>query len=704
MNSNFEIFTSKFARRIFFVFFLCALIPVCGLAVIAYQHVSQQLDEQFHARLKRSVKTYSLFLYERFLILETELTLVASHLTKVAENLSESMDTGISKRLQKRFTAMALFKKTGDSRSLFGRIDKIEALSKKESSHLKAGKSLVKIVNNYGGKADLLMIVLMDPQNPGAGFLAARIDPAYILALNREFHLPLNTNLLVRDESQKILYSSIQADIPLPNNLSQNIVDKSSGYFEFEWENESYLACFRWIFMEPQFFIPGFNITFVQSKTHAFLQMVEFKKIFPQVILLSLLVIVILSIYFIRKNLEPLKILKEGTRQIASNNFNHRVEIDSRDEFEELAGAFNQMAIQLNDQFNTLETNAQITRSVLSSLETRRILDTVISRMTDCFSCEEVGIGLVNSDQPDRIQCYLADRQAEDGIRRVHRKLLAADLKSLQNNKEFLIIEQNQDIPDYLSILDGDGIGAYLVLPIFLDTNLSAIITLAYRNAAVLNDDRFRGRQMADQVAVALSNSGLVEQLSRLNWGILRALARAVDAKSSWTAGHSERVTKLALKIADSLNLNHKERENLHRAALLHDIGKLGISSAILNNPGKLDDIEYKTMKTHPQMGARILEPIDEHSAIIPIVSQHHERFDGKGYPAGLSGTSIHLGARILAVADVFDALNSDRPYRDGMPLEQVLGIIQQESGRQFDPVVVEALMSTIYSEAPKAA
>jgi len=396
--------------------------------------------------------------------------------------------------------------------------------------------------------------------------------------------------------------------------------------------------------------------------------------------------------------------LKEGTHQIASNNFNHRVEIDSRDEFEELAGAFNQMAIQLKDQFNTLETNAQITRSVLSSLETQRILDTVISRMTDCFSCEKVGIGLVNSDPPDRIQCYLADRQAENGIRRVNRKLLAADLISLQNNKEFLIIEENQDIPDYLSILDGDGIGAYLVLPIFLDTNLSAIITLAYRNAAALNDDRVRGRQMADQVAVALSNSGLVEQLSRLNWGILKALARAVDAKSSWTAGHSERVTKLALKIADSLNLNHKERENLHRAALLHDIGKLGISSAILNNPGKLDDVEYKTMKTHPQMGARILEPIDEHSAIIPIVSQHHERFDGKGYPAGLSGTSIHLGARILAVADVFDALNSDRPYRDGMPLEQVLGIIQQESGRQFDPVVVEALMNTTYSEATKAA
>ncbi len=456
--------------------------------------------------------------------------------------------------------------------------------------------------------------------------------------------------------------------------------------------------------MEPKFLIPGFNITFVQSETDAFLQMVEFKKIFPQVILLSLLVTVILSIYFIRKSLEPLKMLKEGTHQIAGNNFNHRVEIASRDEFEELGEAFNQMAVQLNDQFNTLETSAQITRSVLSSLETQRILDTVISRMTDCFSCEAVGIGLLNSDQPGRIQCYLAGSQAENGIRKIDRKLLPSDIKRLHNNPEFLIIKQNQHLPEYLSILNSDGIGAYLVLPIFLDANLSAIITMAYRNPAALNDDRLRGRQMANQVAVALSNSRLMEQLNRLNWGTLKALARAVDAKSSWTAGHSERVTRLALKLADTLILDPRERENLHRAALLHDIGKLGVPVAILDKPGKLSDQEYETIKTHPQIGARILEPIKEYTALIPMILQHHERFDGKGYPNGLSGNTIHLGARILAVADAFDAMISDRPYRDGMPLERVMEIIQQESGRQFDPVVVDALINSIYTKAPKAA
>ena len=700
MNFNLHIFTSKFARRIFFVFFLCALIPVCGLTVITYQHVNQQLDEHFHTRLKRSVKSYSLFLYERFLILETEMTLAANYLNKSAGNLSESIEKGFSNR----FNAIVLLNRDGNPRVLFGQVGKIGPFSEKESNHLKTGNSLVKIADNSGGKPDFIMILQLDPLKPAAGFLVGKINPVYLLALNSEYHLPANIDLFIRDGSQKILYSSFPEDFPITKNFSQKVIGKNSGNFEFEWENETYLAHFRWIFMEPKFLISGFNITFIQSKTNAFSQMVEFKKIFPQVILLSLLVIIILSIYFIRKNLEPLKILKEGTRQIAGNNFNHRVQIASRDEFEELGEAFNQMAIQLKDQFNTLETSAHITRSVLSSLETQKILDTVISRMTDCFSCEAVGIGLVNSEQPDRIRCYIACSLSENGIRKINRELLPADLKRLHNNPGFQIIRQNQHLPEYLSVFDSNGIAAYLVLPVFLDANLSAIITMAYRNPAALNHDRLRGRQMADQVAVALSNSRLMEQLNQLNWGTLKALARTVDAKSSWTSGHSERVTRLVLKLADTLNLDPGERENLHRAGLLHDIGKLGVPAAILDKPGKLSAQEYEIIKTHPQRGALILEPIKEYAAIIPIVLQHHERFDGKGYPCGLSGNSIHLGARIIAVADTFDAMKSDRPYRNGMSFERVMGIMQEESGRQFDPVVVEALMNTIYGKAPKAA
>jgi putative nucleotidyltransferase with HDIG domain len=165
-----------------------------------------------------------------------------------------------------------------------------------------------------------------------------------------------------------------------------------------------------------------------------------------------------------------------------------------------------------------------------------------------------------------------------------------------------------------------------------------------------------------------------------------------VDAKSPSTAGHSERVTVLALKIGQSLELTLQEITVLHRGALLHDIGKIGVPARILDKPGKLTDEEYRIIREHSRLGARILEPVAAYADIIPIVLQHHERFDGKGYPDGLTGENIALGARILAVADVFDALLSDRPYRAGMELNQVLEIVKEEAGRQFDPVVVKAL------------
>lgn len=599
---------------------------------------------------------------------------------------------------------MALFETAGGSRSLYGRIGELAPLNKRERSHLTAGMSVVKIVADSGGQPDLLMITLLEPAKPRSGFLAAKINPVYLLALNKEYHLPAGIDFFLRDESQKILYSSLPEDFPITDTVSQKVINKSSGYFEFDRENESYLACYRWLFMEPVFLISGINITFIQSKTNAFLELIEFKNIFPQVIILSVLVIIILSIHFIHTSLKPLEMLKEATRQIAGSNFNHRVEIASRDEFEKLGDAFNDMAVQLKNHFRELETNALITRSVLSSLDTQKILNAVSSGMTECFSCQAVSIGLVSSKQPDRIQFYAADGQTQRRVDQTDVELLPVEFHRLNNNPEFLIIKHGPSQPEYLSTVASDGIDSYLVLPISLDSNLAAIIAMAYRNPAALNQDRPRARQMANQVAVALSNSKLVDKLDQLNWGTLRALARTVDAKSSWTAGHSGRVTRLALELADALNFDPGERENLHRASLLHDIGKLGVPADILDKPGKLSHQEIEIMKAHPEIGAKILEPINEYTVLIPMILHHHERFDGKGYPHGLSGNSINIGARILAVADSYDAMISDRPYRDGLPLERVMAIMKKESGRQFDPVVVAALMVIIFKKEPKAA
>ncbi len=181
-----------------------------------------------------------------------------------------------------------------------------------------------------------------------------------------------------------------------------------------------------------------------------------------------------------------------------------------------------------------------------------------------------------------------------------------------------------------------------------------------------------------------------VEALEQLDVGTLTALARAIDAKSAWTAGHSERVTNLALKMAHAMGLPEKSLQIIHRGGLLHDIGKIGTPPNILDKPSKLDPEEMQIMQDHVRIGVRILDPISCFREALPMVAQHYEWFDGSGYPAGLAGENISLHARILAVADCFDAMVSDRPYRKGIPKQQALQILRHGSGTQFDPKVIE--------------
>ena len=230
-----------------------------------------------------------------------------------------------------------------------------------------------------------------------------------------------------------------------------------------------------------------------------------------------------------------------------------------------------------------------------------------------------------------------------------------------------------------------------------IDEKLKGIITLGYQQQKFfLNNELKHARQIANQITVALSNSFLVEEMERLNVGTLEALARTVDAKSAWTAGHSERVTTLAMKIANAMNMEQQEMDTLRRAAYLHDIGKIGIPLSILDKPGRLTDDEYDTIKDHPSIGGKILEPIHAYADVVPIVHQHHEKFDGTGYPLMLAGEEICIGARILAVADVYDAVVSDRPYRNGWLKEKSIKMITDNSGTHFDPKVVDAFLAVI--------
>jgi putative nucleotidyltransferase with HDIG domain len=171
----------------------------------------------------------------------------------------------------------------------------------------------------------------------------------------------------------------------------------------------------------------------------------------------------------------------------------------------------------------------------------------------------------------------------------------------------------------------------------------------------------------------------------------LAALMSALDARDRETEGHSTRVSELACLLAAEMGLNANYLKAIERGSLLHDIGKIGISDTILHKPASLSPEEWKFMRLHPDIGARIIEDIPFLQETLPIIRYHQERWDGSGYPVGLSGKDIPLQARIFAVADAFDALISNRPYREGIPISEALDYIKEQSGILFDPDIVSA-------------
>ncbi|MBE3093025.1 MAG: HD-GYP domain-containing protein [Chloroflexi bacterium] len=179
----------------------------------------------------------------------------------------------------------------------------------------------------------------------------------------------------------------------------------------------------------------------------------------------------------------------------------------------------------------------------------------------------------------------------------------------------------------------------------------------------------------------------------------IRALAAAIDAKDPYTKGHSERVSETSVALAQELNLSDRDIENIEYTALLHDIGKIGIADSILGKKDSLTSQEFDKIKEHTIMGANIIEPVDFLKNSYKAIYHHHEKYNGKGYPDGIKSEDIPILARIIAVADAYDAMGSDRPYRKKLNKDKILKELKDQSGKQFDPKVVKALISVLDKE-----
>jgi len=212
-------------------------------------------------------------------------------------------------------------------------------------------------------------------------------------------------------------------------------------------------------------------------------------------------------------------------------------------------------------------------------------------------------------------------------------------------------------------------------------------------DAAVSSVDMKLLDAASDYLLVLIENASLYDEQRAMFLGTLEALTAAIDAKDPYTRGHSQRVAHLSMRLAMALGFNEDIVERVRIGGLVHDIGKIGVPEAVLCKPGKLSKMEFEQIKTHPGIGQRILKDIPQMSDVLPAVLHHHERWDGDGYPDRLQGEQIPLFARIVALADAFDAMRSSRTYRSAMSRQQVLEEIRRCAGSHFDPKLAERFM-----------
>jgi putative nucleotidyltransferase with HDIG domain len=196
---------------------------------------------------------------------------------------------------------------------------------------------------------------------------------------------------------------------------------------------------------------------------------------------------------------------------------------------------------------------------------------------------------------------------------------------------------------------------------------------------------------LVDFFSLSLENAYLFNDLKSAYFDTIKAITNSIEARDPYTRGHSERVAQFSKAIAEELNWDKNEIELIDWGGMLHDVGKIGIPDSILNKQGKLTDDEYNKIKSHPLIGAQIVKDISFLEPAIPYILEHHERFDGKGYPMGVAGKNISIKGRVLAVADTFDAMTSDRPYRKAFKPEYALKEILRNEGTQFDSEIVWA-------------
>jgi putative nucleotidyltransferase with HDIG domain len=643
---------TRLGRRFVVLFSLCALVPVVIFGVLADRAVSRELQTQLQNRVHRAAKDASVSLLQQ--------------LQQIDGEFDRALRSGDAAQLPAR-----------DERVAGVRAVPAELLDAELRARVIGGKPALRLEPAAAGTLQLLRVIPGD----STGRIVA-LDVRLLRMLGGVSGLdlvpPASRVCLHMERAALGCVAAVDAD--------QQREHEATGRAS--------------VFLRYAFGANDLHVVVAESAVIANAPLRRFRDLFIPIALTAVILAALLAQVSIRRQTEPLEALTTGTLQIAGGDFSHRVHVRSNDEFGALAQAFNGMTHQLDRQFNTLELRHDVDTAVLGASSRAAVVDVLLTRIRDVVSCQHA-IMLVPVVDEGVVRL---ERWRVNGARRLGDPLdvqipAQAIDELLSSGDQGLLVPAEARSP-YLSALAGADV---FVLPVRVGQTLHGVLALGLDSAAAFpEEDRRNARQLVAQVAVAFSNLQLVDDLRALNAGALEALARTTDAASPWTAGHSVRVTAIAVALAKLDGLDAGTVDLVRRGALLHDIGKLAVPVSILDKPGKLTDDERAIIAQHPVVGARILQPIAAFAPLMPMVRQHHERWDGTGYPDQLSGTGIDPLARLLAVADVAESMLAARPYRAPLSLEFVTSFIRDNAGRHFDPHYAHVFADAVARRDPE--
>ncbi len=344
-----------------------------------------------------------------------------------------------------------------------------------------------------------------------------------------------------------------------------------------------------------------------------------------------------------------------------------------------------------------LMTLSVLSRILNSTLEHRTVRRRAMQAATELMKAE-VGSLLLIDEETNRLYFEVALGDKEETVKTFHLEMGEGIAGWVAQHGEPLIVHDAQNDPRFFNEVDKKSkftTKNVICVPVKVKDKTIGVLEAINKlgGGSFSEDDLSIFQSLADQVAVALDNARLLAEIEGLFFQTAESLADAIEKRDPYTGGHTKRVTEYSIAMGEELNLEPDEMRWLKLAAILHDIGKIGVEDVILRKEDKLTEEEYGQMKKHTLMGAEIIGHIKQLHGIIPGLKYHHEKLDGKGYPEGLANGSIPLIAKIVAVADTFDAMTSDRPYRKALRKKEAFNELRRCVGTQLDRELVDSFI-----------